>query len=231
MTLRLPRALDRVSGRVAEAFYSIQGEGATAGTPAVFIRLQGCSVGCTWCDTKYSWDPDAGREVDVDTLVAEALGHPCRRVVITGGEPLESALFCALATSLAAAGFAIEVETSGTVVPPPAAPRDVQWNVSVKLAGSGVDPAVRINPEAIRAFLRLDTWWKFVVASEADVDEVLRLSEQHALPRERILLQPEALRPQELLERAPWVVEACKRHGFRFSPRLHLALWGARRGV
>ena len=58
-------ALTTHRGRIAETFYSIQGEGATAGLPAVFVRLQGCTVGCGWCDTKYSWDPAAGREVDL----------------------------------------------------------------------------------------------------------------------------------------------------------------------
>ena len=220
-----------VSGRIAETFYSIQGEGPTAGVPAVFIRLQGCSVGCAWCDTKYSWDPQGGQEVELDALVAEVAGYPCRRAVITGGEPLESSLFLPLASALTERGFTLEVETSGTLPPPPEAARAIQWNVSVKLAGSGVDEARRISARAVRAFLEREAWWKFVVTDEADVAEVLRLAERFALPHARILLQPEALRREELLARAPWVIEACQQHGFRFSPRLHILLWGARRGV
>ncbi|PYM55012.1 MAG: hypothetical protein DMD77_21455 [Candidatus Rokuibacteriota bacterium] len=218
------------AGRVAEVFYSIQGEGATAGMPAVFVRLQGCSVGCAWCDTKYSWDPEAGRAVDLDALVDEAAAFPCRRAVVTGGEPLESSLFVPLLRSLGERGFAIEVETSG-ILPPPRVGRAVQWNVSVKLAGSGVAESRRIQPASIRGFLAQDAWWKFVVTDDADVAEVLKLAERFALPRARILLQPEAVRREDLLERSPGVVEACKRHGFGFSPRLHVLLWGARRGV
>lgn len=220
-----------LGGRVAEVFYSIQGEGATAGLPAVFVRLQGCSVGCTWCDTKYSWDPGAGREVEVETLVEEAAAHPCRRAVVTGGEPLESPIFVDLLRALGTRGFAIEVETAGIVPPPPGVERAVQWNVSIKLGGSGVDEARRIRPEAIRGFLARNAWWKFVVTDDADVSEVLQLAERFALPRARILLQPEAIRREELIERSRSVVEACKRHGFRFSPRLHVLLWGAKRGV
>jgi 7-carboxy-7-deazaguanine synthase len=219
----------RLTGRIAEVFFSIQGEGATAGTPAVFVRLQGCSVGCAWCDTKYSWDPEAGQEVALDRLVEEASAFPCRRSVITGGEPLESSLFAPLVQTLKARGFTLEVETSGTLPPPPV-PVD-QWNVSVKLAGSGVPEARRINPEAIRQFLGLGAWWKFVVVDAADVAEVLRLAERFAIPRERILLMPEGVRPEEILEHSPWVWEECKRYGFRFSPRLHILLWAAKRGV
>jgi 7-carboxy-7-deazaguanine synthase len=219
------------SGRIAETFFSIQGEGATVGVPAVFIRLQGCSVGCRWCDTKYSWASDGGRGVDLDALIAEATGHPGRRVVITGGEPLESSLFLPIVTALHQRGFVVEVETSGTVEPPREASPSIQWNVSLKLAGSGVEDARRINPDAIRAFVERGAWWKFVVTDEGDVAEALSLAGRFALPRERILLQPEAMRPEELIERSPWVIEACKRHGLRFSPRLHILIWGARRGV
>jgi len=220
-----------IGGRVAEIFFSIQGEGPTAGLPAVFIRLQGCSVGCRWCDTKYSWDPAAGHAVDVEGLMAQARSYPCRRVVITGGEPLESSLFCPLVSALQNEQFEIEVETSGTVEPPVSSGREIQWNVSVKLAASGVEEDRRINPAAIRRFLEYHAWWKFVVAGDEDLAEALRLAERFALPRARILLQPEALRRDELIERSPWVIEACKRHGFRFSPRLHVMTWGARRGV
>lgn len=217
--------------RVAEVFHSIQGEGATAGFPAVFVRLQGCSVGCHWCDTKYSWDPAAGRAVELPDLLAEIAAFDCDRVVVTGGEPLESPLFTPLLAALAPRPIAVEVETSGTVPPQPEHPAGVQWNVSVKLAGSGVPEAKRLCPAAISAFRERDAWWKFVVAARGDVAEVVGLAARFALPRARILLQPEALRREELIERSPWVVEACKAHGFRFSPRLHVMLWGARRGV
>ena len=216
-------------GRIAECFYSIQGEGATAGLPAVFIRLQGCSVGCQWCDTKYSWDPEAGREVTLDDLVEEAWAYPCRRVVVTGGEPLESPLFPHLVEVLNERGFTLEVETSGTLVPPSTSVD--QWNVSLKLSGSGVAEAKRINPEAIGKLLQVEPWWKFVVQGASDVTEVLGLAEQFRLPRERILLMPEGMRREEILERSRWVIEACVRFGFRYSPRLQILLWGAKRGI
>jgi 7-carboxy-7-deazaguanine synthase len=217
--------------QVAEVFYSIQGEGVTAGLPAVFVRLQGCTVGCSWCDTKYSWDPAAGSAVDLDALIEEVSAYPCRRAVVTGGEPLESPSFALLLKALGVQGFTIEVETSGTVPPPPSVDRSVQWNVSLKLAGSDVDESRRLKPDAIRAFLARDAWWKFVVTNDADVAEVLQLAERFALPRTRILLQPEAAHREDLLERSRWVAEACKLHGFAFSPRLHVLLWGAKRGV
>ncbi|MGH7415955.1 MAG: 7-carboxy-7-deazaguanine synthase QueE [Candidatus Rokuibacteriota bacterium] len=225
MELTTPR------GRIAETFYSIQGEGATAGHPAVFVRLQGCSVGCGWCDTRYSWDPASGREVELPALLDEVAAFPCRRAVITGGEPLESPLFAPLADALATGGYLVEVETSGTLAPAPDADAGIQWNVSVKLSGSGVAEAVRINPDAIRAFVGRQAWWKFVLREPGEVGEVLRLAERFALPRERVLLQPEGLRAEDLAARAPWLVEACKAHGFRFSPRLHILIWGAKRGV
>jgi organic radical activating enzyme len=218
-------------GRIAETFYSIQGEGATAGRPAIFVRLQGCSVGCGWCDTKYSWDAAAGREVDLTALLHEVAGFPCRRVVVTGGEPLESPLFAPLVGALAGRGCAIEVETSGTLEPPADDPAPIQWNVSLKLAGSGVAEGRRVNAAAIGAFLARDAWWKFVVGEPGELDEVLRLAQRFALPRARVLLQPEGMRAEDLAARTPWVVEACKAHGFGFSPRLHVLIWGARRGV
>ena len=217
------------AGRIAECFFSIQGEGVTAGMPAVFIRLQGCSVGCRWCDTKYSWDPGGGHQVTLEALVEDAVAFPCRRAVVTGGEPLESSLFVSLVEALKARGFTIEIETSG-ILPPPPAPVD-QWNVSLKLANSGVPEARRINREAIRDFRARRAWWKFVVTGQSDVAEVLQLMERSALPRDRILLMPEGIRREEILERSLWVVEECRRHGFRYSPRLHILFWGAKRGV
>lgn len=224
-----PRVTPATAGRIAECFFSIQGEGVTAGVPAVFIRLQGCSVGCRWCDTKFSWDPADGHQVTLEALIEEAAAFSCQRAVVTGGEPLESPLFAPLVEALKAGDFTVEVETSG-ILPPLPVPVD-QWNVSLKLAHSGVHEATRINPEAIRGFLGRSAWWKFVVVDQGDVAEVLRLMERFVLPRDRILLMPEGIRREELLERSLWVVEECRRHGFRYSPRLHILLWGAKRGV
>ena len=224
-----PAVTSSIAGRLAECFFSIQGEGATAGVPAVFVRLQGCSVGCTWCDTKYSWDPAGGREQTLGGLLHELVAFPCRRVVVTGGEPLESRIFTPLVSALKERHYTIEVETSGTL----AAPRLQidQWNVSLKLANSGVPEPQRINPAAILSFLDREAWWKFVVVNRSDIGEVSLLMERFALPRDRILLMPEGLRREELLERSLWVVDECRRHGFRYSPRLHILLWGSKRGV
>src|SRR5207245_10865816 len=115
-----------------------------------------------------------------------------------------------LLRSLGERGFAIEVETSG-ILPPPRVGRAVQWNVSVKLAGSGVAESRRIQPASIRGFLAQDAWWKFVITDDADVAEVLKLAERFALPRVRILLQAEAVRRGDRLERCQGVGEAVRR--------------------
>ena len=97
---------------VMESFYTIQGEGKYQGHAAYFIRLGGCDVGCHWCDVKESWPVDTHPRKSVDTLVHEALQFPGRLVVITGGEPLMHDLG-PLTTTLQAAGFQTNIETSG----------------------------------------------------------------------------------------------------------------------
>ncbi|OLC16595.1 MAG: hypothetical protein AUH29_04535 [Candidatus Rokubacteria bacterium 13_1_40CM_69_27] len=218
-----------VALRVSEVFASIQGEGPSVGTPSVFVRVQGCAVGCGWCDTKYSWDPRRGRAVTLEALLAEVKAAGPQNVVVTGGEPLESPAFAPLIDGLKALGRRVEVETAGTEVPP--AVEVDQWNVSLKLAHSGVAEPRRLRPEAIARFRDLGAWFKFVVGEEGDLDEVLALQARYALPSERIVLMPLGMRREEQVARMPAVVQWCRRHGFRFSPRLHVLIWGPRRGV
>jgi organic radical activating enzyme len=215
--------------RISEVFASVQGEGATVGAPSAFIRLQGCSIGCMWCDTKYSWAPGGGRETTLGALLAEVHGFGLENVVVTGGEPLEHAGFAAVVNGLKASGHRIEVETAGTLVPPDV-PVD-QWNVSLKLSHSGVPDARRLCARAIAAFRELGAWFKFVVATERDVDEVLAIQAAHRLASSRILLMPLGMRREEQQGRMPVVIEWCRRHGFRFSARLHILVWGPKRGV
>lgn len=214
---------------VSEVFVSVQGEGVTAGMPSAFIRLQGCSVGCGWCDTKYSWAPDGGRETTLEALLADVADAGTDNVVVTGGEPLERPAFAALVNGLKVAGHRVEVETAGTLVPPHVGVD--QWNVSLKLEHSGVARDVRMRPEAIIAFRDLDAWFKFVVATERDMEEVLAIQTAYGLASKRIVLMPLGMRRDEQLARMPIVIEWCRRHGFRFSPRLHILAWGPKRGV
>jgi 7-carboxy-7-deazaguanine synthase len=98
---------------VMEAFYTIQGEGFHQGKAAYFIRLGGCDVGCVWCDVKESWDADKHPRVPITNIVGDALKHPGRLAVVTGGEPLMHD--CArLTTALHDAGFVTNIETSGS---------------------------------------------------------------------------------------------------------------------
>jgi len=215
--------------RVSEIFTSIQGEGVSAGTPSVFVRLQGCRVGCTWCDTKYSWDARHGEAMTLEALLDRIKGAAMPNVVVTGGEPLEHPDLVPLVAGIKALGLRVELETAGTQRPPDL-PID-QWNVSLKLAHSGVPAARRLRPDAIERFRELGAWFKFVVADEGDLDEVLSLQARYGLPTERILLMPLGMRREEQQVLMPRVIEWCRRHGFRFSPRLHILIWGPRRGV
>ena len=222
-----------------EIFRSIQGEGVTAGTPSVFLRLAMCNLACTWCDTKYTWaweSYDYDREVvtlSEDDVEKRVVSLECPHLVITGGEPLlQQKVLAPLALSLKDRGFFCEVETNGTLPPEPNMVEAIsQWNVSPKLANSGNDTAHREVPNALRAFQRLtNTYFKFVVVEPSDVDEVSGLVARYDIPPERVLLMPEGTAPATVRTRGAWLAEVCADRGFRFSTRLHILLWGDKRG-
>jgi 7-carboxy-7-deazaguanine synthase len=216
--------------RIAEVFHSLQGEGPSAGTPAHFVRLQGCDVGCHWCDTKYSWSFEAGAEVSVDQLRdrAQELGR-ADLLVVTGGEPLAQTGVRSLLEAGLERWARVEVETSGIAPPPLSHPR-LAYNVSPKLPSA--------TPRWAETWRHARAWvheprasFKVVVAGPHDVTDLLRLAAEHALPRARVGLMPEGLTDAAVRARALELAELCKREGFRLSPRLHVWLWGVRRGV
>jgi organic radical activating enzyme len=225
--------------RAPEIFASLQGEGVTAGVPSVFVRLAGCNLTCRWCDTPYAWDwsrydPSAETiALSVEDVLERVLRAELENVVITGGEPLlQAAALAPLARELKARGRRLEIETNGTLPPPTemAAVID-QWNVSPKLTGSGVAASHREHPPALAWFGREpEAYFKFVVTAPEDVDEVRAIVTCYAVPPRRVLLMPEGTTPEMLLERSPWVAEHCRQLGYRYSPRLHILLWGDRRG-
>ena len=222
-----------------EIFHTLQGEGTMAGTPAVFLRLAQCNLACTWCDTKYTWDwknYDYGKEVvelspeDVETEVSQ---FGCSHLVVTGGEPmLQQEQMAGLVRSLKDRGFTFEVETNGTIAPTPEMAAYIdQWNVSPKLATSGNSLKERYLPGALRSFASMpQACFKFVVTRESDMDEVRRIMKDLSIPRERVLLSPEGRTPSVLQERSVWLSQLCVSEDLRFSPRLHIYLWGDTRG-
>ncbi len=227
--------------KVAEIFYSIQGEGLLTGVPSVFVRTSGCPLRCWFCDTDYtSWRVE-GEDLSVDDVLDRVADFPARYVVLTGGEPMIAPGIEELTLGLRRRGYHITIETAATHFKPVEC--DLA-SLSPKLASSTPlereggrfaerHEGLRLRPEVIRAWLeRYPYQLKFVIDRPADVDEVRALLA--ALPdvdRERVLLMPQGVTPEEVRVRGLWLVEECKRHGFRYCPRLHIDLYGNRRGT
>jgi organic radical activating enzyme len=240
-----------------EIFHTIQGEGVSAGCPAVFVRASRCNLHCIWCDTEHTWNFEGTpwkhqhdglpghakhRKADVTFLTDAAdaaqrvLAFQCPRIVITGGEPLlQQDAFSEMIRIIRAAmpACVVEVETNGTIVPDDTFAREIsQFNVSPKLANSGMTSSLRLVPAALAWFAASPkSWFKFVVTTPADLDEIRKLAADHAIPGERVLLMPEGRSAAALDRHTAWLAAACRDHGFRFSDRLHVRLWGDRRGV
>lgn len=231
--------VSRMSDGRPEIFASIQGEGLSTGLPSTFLRLAICNLRCTWCDTAYTWDWDRYDRADQTmplslAAAADAISAlPPRNVVITGGEPLiQRRQLARLAGELKARGYRIEVETNGTVAPGDLAGFVDQFNVSPKLAHSGNRGLTRIDPPVLREFaVRDNANFKFVIHDETDLAEVEDLRSQFAIPPERVVLMPEGRTSAELTARSPWLAETCTQRGYRFSTRLHILIWGDKRGV
>lgn len=230
---------------ISETFISLQGEGRLTGVPSWFVRVSGCNLRCGWCDTPYaSWNPE-GPNRAVKDLVEEAGRSGLRHAVVTGGEPMMFDAVGSLNAALRAAGFHITIETAGTIH------RDVAcdlMSVSPKLAnstpaeGDARDPlgtwrvrheARRINTGALQSLIDgyAERQLKFVVCSPADLEEIdALLARVSGWAPGDIQLMPEGTATPEPAAVA-WVVDTCLRRGWRFCHRLHVELFGNRRGT
>ena len=171
--------------RIAEIFYSVQGEGSLVGVPSVFVRTSGCNLRCSWCDTPYtSWKPE-GDDLSIDEILDRADGsfRAARHVVLTGGEPMIAPGIAELSQRFRERGMHITVETAGTVFTPVAC--DLM-SISPKLSNStpeGVFRAqherLRLQPDVLRRLMaEYDYQLKFVIAREDDIGEVCALVSQ-----------------------------------------------------
>lgn len=228
---------------ISEIFHSLQGEGRLAGIPSVFVRTSGCNLRCAWCDTPYaSWKPE-GNTMEVREIVDTVAGFQARHAVLTGGEPMIAPGIAELAAGLRASGMHVTIETAGTV-PPGGIACDLA-SLSPKLANSAPGEALdaswrkrhenlRWQPEAVREWVeRYDFQLKFVVSRPEDLGEIeAMLTELRvAVPPERVLLMPEGRTVDALRARSGWVAAVCKERGYRYAPRLHIELYGNKRGT
>ena len=235
-----------------EIFASLQGEGPSAGKPCAFVRLSRCNLACVWCDTAYTWRFEGDNrphrsgesyeraanqvmlsEEQTATRIA-ALGKP--RLVVTGGEPLlQAAALARLLAQLRSGlpGMAIEIETNGTVAPPPALDALVhQYNVSPKLAHSGNPAALALGPERLAQWATEPrAFFKFVIAAPIDAAEALAIADRFEIPRERIYLMAEGTNAATLAAREAWLAPLCLEHNLTLSKRLHIELYGDTRGT
>ncbi|MFC8465983.1 7-carboxy-7-deazaguanine synthase QueE [Streptomyces sp. NPDC057250] len=220
---------------------TVQGEGPSTGRRCSFVRLGGCNLTCTWCDTPETWDARrfdlrqtlARRTVqDIVTRATEGLPD---LVVITGGEPLlhqQQDGWRSLLVVLRGAGVETEVETNGTQTPDPLTVDLVtRFNVSPKLGHAGDPEGKRIRPEALAALHATGkAAFKFVCQTPADVEEVAAFAQTHALDPSRVWVMPEGTDTTTLGARLAEIADPAIAAGFNVTHRLHVAIWGDEKG-
>ncbi len=229
-----PPKRDEPTIQLSEVFTSIQGEGIYTGVPMLFIRFQGCSLGCTWCDSKYTWSSKGGREWTWGVLeekIKENRSDGIKWACITGGEPLEYPEDFKNLLFLLNNGYQykIEVETSGLVK----LPRELgllveSWVIDLKCPGSGVTKSPILQDYSwLTPFDQL----KCVVTNSADLQYVYYTLKLHPT-KAQVLISPvfdnQGFLDQELAQKC---VDFCIEHGYRLSLQTHKFIWGMKRGV
>lgn len=225
---------------VNEYFQSIQGEGNYAGVNSLFIRFHFCNLTCTWCDTKYTWLGDHKKSQiltadDIKKLITES---PSNHIIFTGGEPS----LCRL-DKLVVPSKRYHVETNGTLIP--TKPATLNFKDAV-ITREGMDEEVIkhfnwvVSPKLSNARQKLDeqslAWWigkpfcifKFVVRNTSDLDEVEEVVKSFGILKQKIYIGIEGQTLESQLQ--PSLVDEIVNRGYNFSPRLHVILWGAKRG-
>ncbi|WP_394620207.1 7-carboxy-7-deazaguanine synthase QueE [Lentzea sp. JNUCC 0626] len=224
---------------------TVQGEGPSTGRRCAFLRLGGCNLSCTWCDTPYTWDwqgiGETGVKYDpkeelhrrtVRSVADELLAFGVELIVISGGEPLgQQARLVPLVEILTTHGVQVEIETNGTHAADPAlVAAGVRFNVSPKLAHAGDPLRRRIRPEALRNLAATpDVAFKFVCRDSEDLHEVEALVTELGLSP--VWIMPQGRSGAELDKHLGALADEVVERGWNLTTRLHVLLWGDERGV
>ncbi len=208
--------------RISEIFYSLQGETSRVGLPTVFVRLTGCPLRCTYCDTTYAFT--GGQTMTLDAIMAEVARHAPRYVTVTGGEPLAQKNCLSLLRALCDAGYEVSLETGGALDVSGVDER-VMTVLDIKTPASG-----EMSRNLWSNLDRLDPHdeIKFVLCDEADYAWAKQVLQEHQLARRcAVLFSPAQgqLAPRELAE---WILR--DHLPVRLQVQLHKLLWGNEAG-
>ena len=203
--------------QVTEIFHSIQGESSFAGQPCVFIRLTGCPLRCTWCDTDYAFY--GGERLTVDAIFEKVKAFDCRLVEVTGGEPLSQSPTTELITFLCDQGYEVLLETSGAIDTTPVDSR-THIILDVKCPGSGMDD--RMHWDNLSRLSANDEA-KFVLKDRQDYDWAKDVLIRHGLTDRCSVLFSPVFGELDLQSLAEWILE--DRLSVRFQVQLHKYIW------
>ena len=205
--------------RITEIFFSVQGESTHAGRPCVFVRLTGCNLRCTWCDSEYTFT--GGERMSMDDVLEKVKSYGCKLVEITGGEPLAQAESFELIRRLCDEGFEVLIETSGSIDTAPV-DRRAKVILDIKCPGSG-EAGKNLWANLERLQPQHDEV-KFVIADRADYEWAKQVIEERGLAKHVVLLSPVWGR-MDMKALAEWML--ADRLPARFQTQLHKHIWGA----
>jgi 7-carboxy-7-deazaguanine synthase len=204
--------------RITEIFFSLQGEARTVGLPTVFIRLTGCPLRCSYCDTSYAFQ--GGEWWNLDDILEEVAGYDCRHVCVTGGEPLAQPACLELLTQLCDKGYEVSLETSGALDVSRVDGR-VSKVMDLKTPSSGEQARNLLeNLEHLTASDQL----KFVIGDRNDYQWAKGMLIQSELAEHCEILMSPCYGSQDAAELADWILQ--DRLPVRFQLQLHKILWG-----
>ncbi len=208
--------------RISEIFYSLQGETSRVGIPTTFIRLTGCPLRCTYCDTSYAFS--GGSNMTLDAIMQTVKSHPTRHVCVTGGEPLAQKGCITLLKTLCDAGYSVSLETGGAL-DISAVDTRVDKVLDIKTPASG---EAAKNLWGNLTHLNAHDEIKFVLCGEADYLWAKQILQQHALTDKCTVLFSPAQSQLEARDLAEWIL----RDGLqvRLQVQLHKLLWGNQQG-
>lgn len=208
--------------RITEIFHSLQGEARSVGWPTVFVRLTGCPLRCTYCDTTYSFF--GGEWQTIDAILETVASYGARHVCVTGGEPLSQKRCVILLQRLCDAGYEVSLETSGAIDISEVDPR-VSRVMDLKTPASN---EMHRNRWENLSLLTLHDQIKFVICDRADYEWARGITSEHKLAERCEVLFSPSYGQVSLRDLAEWILQ--DRLPVRLQTQLHKHIWGEEQG-